>query len=77
MADDNLCKKLFDLEIELNSILDQEVRGILTRSRVQWTEEGESSSTYIFGLDKSNGKKKAINKLVTPDREVLFDQYGI
>ena len=44
MAVDNLRKKLFDNEIELNSIIDLEVQGIITRSRAQWTEEGEKST---------------------------------
>ena len=63
MAVDNLHKKLFDNEVELNSIIDLEVQGIITRSRAQWTEDGERSTKYFFGLEKSNGKKKSISNL--------------
>ena len=31
----------------------------------------------LFGLEKSHGKRKAINKLITPEKEVLFDQQDI
>ena len=55
------------------------MRGEITRSRVQWTEEGERSTKYFFGFEKSNGKKKCINKLI--DNELidneLIDNDGI
>ena len=75
--DSNLRKQLFDSERKLNSIIDQEVKGIITRSRVQWVEEGERSKGFFFGLEKSNGKKKSINKLITAGRTVLYDQQEI
>ena len=77
MTDSNLRKQLFDNEIKLNRIIDQEVKGIITRSRVQWTEEGERSTKFFFGLEKSNGKKKSISKLISPDNGVLYDQQDI
>ena len=76
MAVDNLRKKLFNNEIELNSIIDLEVQGIITRSRAQWTEEGERSTKYFFGLEKSNGKKKSISKLITPEKTKAKIKYG-
>ena len=60
-----------DNEIELNSIIDLEVQGIITRSRAQWTQEGERSTNYFFGLEKSNGKKKSISKLITPEKKII------
>ena len=77
MADSRLRKQLFDNEIKLNSIIDQEVKGVITRLRVKWTEEGERSTKYFFGLEKSNGKKKFINKLISPEKGVLHDQSEI
>ena len=52
ILDDTLRRKLFDCEIELNSIIDQEVQGIMTRARAQWTEEGERSTKYFFWAGK-------------------------
>ena len=63
-----LQKKLFEAELDLNHLIDHEVRGEITRSRVQWTEEGERSTRYFFGFEKSNGKKKCINKLSSRNR---------
>ena len=34
------------------------------RSKVQYVEKGERCTKYFFGLEKNNGKKKLINKLV-------------
>ena len=54
MANSRLRKQLFDNEIKLNSITDhdQDVKGVVTRSRVKWTEEGKRSTKYFFGLEK-------------------------
>ena len=63
IEDDRIRKELFDAEAQLNSIIDIEIKGAITRSRAQWTEEGERSTKYFFGLEKSNNKKKSICKL--------------
>ena len=49
----------------------------IQRSRVQWVEEGERSTKFFFGLEKSNGKKNSIGKPIKPDKSVLQDQEGI
>ena len=72
-----LQKKLFEAELDLNHIIDHEVRGAITRSRVQWTEEGERSTKDFFGLEKSNGKKKGISKLIDNDGYELTNQDNI
>ena len=77
MTDTKLRKLLFDHEIKLNSIIDHEVKGVITRSRAKWTEEGERSTKFFFGLEKSNGKKKTINKIISPDKGPLFEQDDI
>ena len=64
MADDRLRNNFFEAEVKLNSLLDLETQGLITRSRAQWTEQGERSTKYFFGLEKSNSKKKSICKLV-------------
>ena len=54
MAVDNLRKKLFDNEIELNSIIDLEVQGTVL-SLDHGPSGLEKSTKYFFGLEKSNG----------------------
>ena len=76
MADDRLRNEFFEGEVKLNSLLDLETQGLITRSRAQWTEQGERSTKYFFGLEKSNSKKKNICKLVK-DKVELYEQEEI
>ena len=76
MADDRLRNEFFEAEVKLNSLLDLETQGLITRSRAQWTEQGERSTKYFFGLEKSNSKKKSICKLVKDNVE-LYEQEEI
>ena len=76
MTDDRLRNEFFEAEVKLNSILDLETQGLITRSRAQWTEQGERSTKYFFGLEKSNSKKKSICKLVK-DNVKLSEQEEI
>ena len=62
-------QSLIDAECKLNDIIDKEMQGLITRARAKWTEEGERSTKYFYGLEKSNSKKKLINKLVVVDPE--------
>ena len=77
MQKDDLRKKLYDLESQLDGIIKAEVNGAMTRSRIQWTEEGERSTKYFFGLEKSRAKKKSITKLINSDQSVLRTQQDI
>ena len=55
MVDDRrLRNEFFEAEYKLNSILDLEKQGFITKSRAQWTEQGERSTKYFFGLEKLN-----------------------
>ena len=42
--DDKLRKDLFEAEVKLNTIVDTKIERAKTRSRAQWTEEGEHST---------------------------------
>ena len=77
MKKENLRNIMFEAEAQLNTILSAEIRGNMTRSRARWVEEGERSTKYFFGLEKSNGKKKFINKLSDSDNSFIYDQEGI
>ena len=74
---DELRKKMFDAQCSLDKIIADEVTGKMIRSRAKWTEEGERSTKYFFGLEKSNGKKKALTKIVDESGNPVFDQESI
>ena len=65
-----LYSQLNKSEAELNSFISSEIQGIITRARIQWVEEGERSTKYFLGLEKSAQKKKSITKLVTESSEI-------
>ena len=57
-------ERLAKLEVRLDNMIRDEMEGIIVRSKVQYVERGERCTKYFFGLEKNNGKKKMINKLV-------------
>ena len=72
--DQTLRTDLFEAEAKLSDIILEETRGAITRSRIQWTEQGERSTKYFFGLEKSNANRKSINTLIDTDNNALTDQ---
>lgn len=77
MKKDNLRDRMFQAEAELNEIISADIKGSMTRSRARWVEEGERSTKYFFGLEKTNGKKKFIGKLSSDSGSTIYDQEGI
>ena len=71
---DELRKDMFDAEAKLNDIISREMRGNITRSRARWTEQGERSIRYFFGLEKSNAKKTIISILSCPQSGMIYDR---
>ena len=55
--------ELQQLELRLNAIIKADMEGVIVRSKAQYVEKGERCTKYFFGLEKSNAKKKMINKL--------------
>ena len=74
---DELYSQLNRAQEQLNSITSKEIQGLITRARVQWVEEGERSTKYFLGLEKSAQKKKSITKLVTESRDIITTQEEI
>ena len=60
--------KALDLEI---------ARGLQTRSRIKWVEEGESSSAFFLRLVKRNSVDRSITALRADDGSVISDQGGL
>ena len=77
MKKDDLRDRMFQAEADLNKIISAEIQGSMTRSRARWVEEGERSTRYFFGLEKTNGKKKFISKLKSSSGNIIFDQEDI
>ena len=53
------------------------MRGNITRSRVQWFEEGERSTKYFLNLEKRNYVSRLIPCLQSDDGEMIQDQCKI
>ena len=47
----------------LNSLLKNEARGALVRSRFKYTNESDSCSSFFFSLEKSNSLSKTISRI--------------
>ena len=60
-SNDTLFDQLQILESKLNTILEFETKGLITRSRSRWMEEGEKSTKYFCNLEKRTWQKKCIN----------------
>ncbi len=54
---EELYRQLHESQHQLNNIISEEINGVITRSRAQWVEEGERSTKYFLGLEKSASKK--------------------
>ena len=63
-SDPVAAENLVWLETRLNNIIREDMDGVIVRSKVQYVERGERCTKYFFGLEKNNGKKNMINKLV-------------
>ena len=74
---DDLRKELFEAQCKVDKITSDELQGNIIRSRVNWTEKGERSTKYFFGLEKSKGKKKTLTKISSNNGNLLYDQSAI
>ena len=74
---DNLNKVIHNIEIELVKIYEQKPKGAQIRCREKWVEYGEKNNSYFLGLEKQRQIKKAINKLIEENNEIITDQMHI
>ena len=54
---------LNDLKERMDKMYEEEVEGIIVRSRARWHEHGERNSRYFLNLEKRNHVKKHVRKL--------------
>ena len=65
-----------ETKTELEKVYNHIAEGIILRSRAQWYEEGEKSTSYFLRLEKRNKSKSHIRKLILDyysDNEVVDD----
>ena len=55
--DEIIFREIDLIKDELNNILLEEAQGSIIRSRAQWAEQGEKSTSYFFNLEKHNNLK--------------------
>ena len=70
---DPLFLQLEELEDKLNKIYEFETKGLITRSRIRWLEEGERSSKYFCNLENRAWQRKNINRLKDTDDNLITD----
>ena len=68
----NLEETLLSKKAELESMLEEMVRGSMIRTRALWISEGEKNTKYFYNLEKRNYNKKHIQKL-TVENVTLTD----
>lgn len=77
-SDSPLFSQLEDLETKLNKIYEFETKGLITRSKVRWLEEGERSNKYFCNLENRAWQKKTINSLKdNKSNNLIFDSKNI
>ena len=74
---EELYTELFEAENLLNELLNKEMEGIIVRAKLQWVEDGEKSTRYFMGLEKSKQGKKSLLNLVNEEGQILNTQAGI
>jgi hypothetical protein len=63
--------ELEEAKRNLKEILEYKGEGARVRSRVNWHEEGENSSSYFFNLEKRNAKDKAWERILDTKGNML------
>ena len=61
---ETLKDEIEEVSSKIDRFIDETTRGTMMRSRCQDYEEGERNSKYFYNLEKSNGAKKSIQKLI-------------
>ena len=77
---DNL-SRLENAKKSLEEIRKPRIEGMITRSRVNWHEDGEKCSKYFLSLEKRNAARNSIqhikvNNLVITKKEEILEQFS-
>ena len=59
---------------ELENIRKQKVKGFITRTRLQWLDEGEKPTSYFCNLERKNYVEKTVKKIQMENGKLLMNQ---
>ena len=71
--DTTLLREYHQAKREWEAYESLKTEGILTRSKIQWVEQGEKNTKYFLNLEKRNYNQKYIKKLIVNDSEIVTD----
>ena len=75
-SNENLAHVLQSKKKEFEDIQEEEVRGIMIRTKAKWMSEGERNSKYFMNLEKRNFQQKCIRRLQT-DKGIITEEKHI
>ena len=73
-------KLLNSKKIEYENLHEEEVRGIMIRTKAKWVSEGERNTKYFMNLEKRNFQQKCIRRLqinseiITNEKKILQEE---
>ena len=65
------------MTVELNSLKDETIKGIILRTKAKWKVEGVKSTEYFCNLEKRQYTEKIIPKLIKADGSEIINIEGI
>ena len=66
-------EKIDRIDSKLKEVAEQEIRGVMIRSKARWLELGERSTKYFLSLEKSNANRKNMSMMHTEAGETIKD----
>ena len=58
------------LQKQLDDLYERKAEGVIIRAKVKWYEYGEKKSKYFLNLEKRNGVRKNMRKLIVNEKTV-------
>ena len=68
---------LSDKRVELEDLRKDKIKGQLTRTRLQWLNEGEKPTSFFCNLERKQYLEKTIRKIKTPEGTLITDQQKV
>ena len=60
--------------VELESLTEEHIKGVIFRSRCRWYEEGEKNNKYFFNLEQNKYNAKTCTALIDPKTDNLITE---
>ena len=70
-------KTLHKRKLELETLRNQKIKGIIFRSRAKWYEEGEKNTDYFLNLEKRNYINKNMSEIFDNNNVLQTDNSKI